>query len=294
MPSRITNDENSSTLGIKIVGVRSANAQKNLPTVPAVVLMLDEETGIAKTMMEASELTCIRTASGSAVATKYLARPDSEVLAVFGCGSQGLSHVNAICQVAENIKRILLWNRTEKRALELLDVLLQQQDARLPFVFVKTVSESDKRCIVVSVESDANDAVKQADIICTTTDAKTPLFDGKNVKAGAHLNCIGSYRHDMQEVDSYIVSNSLVVADDKDHVWSESGDLQIPMKEGLITNDHILCNVGELVLGRVIRQSDNDITLYKSVGSAFMDVAVGDVVVKNSEEQNIGVEVSLF
>jgi ornithine cyclodeaminase/alanine dehydrogenase-like protein (mu-crystallin family) len=294
MPSRITNDDNTHTLGIKVVSVRPNNAEKNIPTVPAVVLMLDEETGVPKALMEASELTCIRTASSSAVATKYLSRQDSETLSVFGCGAQGLAHVISICHVRENIKKVLLWNRTEQRAHDLVRSLVDHADPRWPFHFSEKETQNEKRTIVVSVELDADKAAQAADIICTTTDAKAPLFDGKSVRPGTHVNCIGSYRHDMQEIDSYLVSHSKVVADDKDHVWSESGDLRIPLEEGIITDSHILCNVGEIICGKSVRSDENDITLYKSVGSAFMDVAVGNVVVENALKNNIGQDVVLF
>jgi ornithine cyclodeaminase len=293
MPARLNNYDDNGALGIKVVGVYPNNYKKNLPSVPAIVLMIDEETGVAKALMEASDLTCIRTASGSAVATKYLSRKDSKILSVFGCGAQGYAHVIAMCYVRESIEKVILWNRTTENAFNLLRNLIDKPDKRWPFRFVEQSNESQQRSIFITVETDSNKAASVADIICTTTNTKTPLFDGKNVRLGTHLNCIGSYKHDMQEVDSYLVSHAKVIADDKEHVWSESGDLRIPRNEKLINDSHILGNVGAVITNEVFRTSNNDITLYKSVGSAFMDVAVGNMVVKNAFSKNIGLDVAL-
>ncbi|KAL0486134.1 alanine dehydrogenase [Acrasis kona] len=292
MPARLESEE-SSSIGIKIVSVRSKNADKNLPTVPATVIIMDDVTGMTKAIMEGTELTCVRTASGSAVATKYLSREDSSVLSVFGCGNQGRAHVISICHVRQKINKVVLWNRTISKAHELAKYLIENKDDRWPFLFsdnTKSDSVDGKRVVRITVESDADAAANCADIICTTTDASKPFFTSDSVKPGTHLNCVGSYRLDMQEVESELVKKSKVVADDSEHVWSESGDVNTPKDQDLITKNHIICNVGKLVIDGPsgVRTNDQDITLYKSVGSAFMDIAVADLVVNNADRENIG------
>jgi len=296
MPARLGND-NEASIGIKIVSVRSKNAEKDLPTVPATIIVMDDETGIVKGIVEATELTCIRTASGSAVATKYLSNPESTVLSVFGSGNQGRSHMISICHVREKINKIIVWNRTISKAQNLIKTLSENNDPRWPFLFTLGESniQSEKRIITLHVEQDADVAASQAHIICTTTDANNPFFKSNSVKPGTHLNCIGSYRLDMQEIESELVQKAKVVADDSEHVWSESGDLNTPKDLHMIDQHHIQCNMGKVIMhgAHLVRSHPHDITLYKSVGSAFMDVAVASILFKNAHENSIGHVVDL-
>jgi ornithine cyclodeaminase/alanine dehydrogenase-like protein (mu-crystallin family) len=282
MPSILSpHSETESSIGIKVVSVRPNNSI----SVPAVIMLLDGASGMPKLLFNATDCTAIRTASCSAVATKYLAKSDSKVLGVFGAGQQGKFHVLACSYVAQNVDTVYIWNRSITRANQLRDDLVAL-DMNLPFVFGSEdiPKQSTKRVINVRVSTDANEVASVSNIICTCTNTNTPLFDGKVVQPGTHINCIGSYRKDMQEVDSYIVAHSRMIADDAPSVWIESGDVNNPLNEGLITKDHILLdNLGLLneQSATLVRTSDTDITMFKCVGMAAQDVAMADVVWSN-------------
>ncbi len=294
--TNVAMNQEEDTLGIKVVSVRP---KIQAASVPAVIMLLDIVTGLPNLMFNATDSTAIRTACCSAVASKYLARKESKVLAVLGCGQQGKYHALTCCITCPNIDTVILWNRSEGRAVDLRNELVQnrfEQAASLPFQFVCSETESNdidsdnqevtKRKIRVRIINDANEAVKSGDVICTCTNTNQPLFDGRNVKLGAHVNCIGSYRHDMQEVDSYLVSHSRMVADDAESVWHESGDVNIPLKEGLISKDHILLdNLGQLdenTAKSIVRTDyEADITLFKCVGMAAQDMAIAQVIWNN-------------
>lgn len=299
MPSILNHDRSSheepteQSIGIKVVSVRPEN---KVASVPAVIMLMNTETGLPKLLFNATDSTAIRTACCSAVASKYLARKESSVLTVLGCGQQGKYHVLTCCLTCENIDTVILWNRSESRAVQLLNELVGnsfgQSFLQLPFQFASEESHggattsNNKRVIRVRVMSEANEAVRTADILCTCTNTNKPLFDGKNVKSGAHINCIGSYKHDMQEVDSDLVARSRMVADDSESVWKEAGDVNIPLDQGLITRQHILLdNMGQLneqSAKSIVRINyDSDITMFKCVGMAAQDIAIADVVWRN-------------
>eukprot|EP00164_Ancoracysta_twista_P006492 GFYU01009045.1.p1 GENE.GFYU01009045.1~~GFYU01009045.1.p1 ORF type:complete len:338 (+),score=118.19 GFYU01009045.1:173-1186(+) len=264
------------SMGAKIVSVRPNNAKLNLPTVPGFIVMLDEVTGYPAALMDGTYLTGLRTAAGSGAATEALARKDSSVLAVFGAGLQGHEHIKAVCAVRD-IKKIVIWNRTPERAQKLIETLKTELNAGIEYSF----------------EADANVAVKDADIVCTTTNSFTPVFNGENLKPGCHINAIGSFRPDMQELDAATIKRARVILDSPDA--EKCGDIAIPLKENAIEKSHIAGDISQVLADQVKgRTSDTEITLFKSVGTSVQDVATAQAVLDAANKAgDIGVTVNL-
>eukprot|EP01124_Arcella_intermedia_P034420 TRINITY_DN8535_c0_g1_i1.p1 TRINITY_DN8535_c0_g1~~TRINITY_DN8535_c0_g1_i1.p1 ORF type:complete len:262 (+),score=41.28 TRINITY_DN8535_c0_g1_i1:97-786(+) len=175
-------------LGLKVVSVRPENQKRNMDTLPAIILMVDPQTGYPVAALDAGYLTSLRTAAASAVATRLLANPETRKVAIFGAGPVAYCHAQAMmCIRGASIQEIVIWNRTAKKAQELAQKLSSEE----MFSKVRIYSEE---C--------PNAAVKGADLIITATSSEKPLFDGRNIKPGAHLNCVGSFLPTMQEVNS--------------------------------------------------------------------------------------------
>ncbi|PRP89406.1 ornithine cyclodeaminase [Planoprotostelium fungivorum] len=261
-------------LGLKIVGVREANAKKGQPTVPATITLIDQESGALQCVMEATWLTALRTAAGSAAATEILARLDSKVLVVFGAGLQAELHISTILCV-RSITQVHIINRTTERAKELSD-RMRENHPDVQFTAGDFTS--------------AGDILGQADIIVTATNTSKPLFDGSLLKKGAHINAVGSYTPDMQELDVKTISRCKVVLDDREALVA--GDLHIPFTSGqLRETDIVVGTLGELLSkGRDFyeRKEDTDVTLFKSVGTAVQDIFTARAVFIRAEREHIG------
>lgn len=238
--------------GTKIVSVFPQNTSKGKPTIYATYLLSDPTTGELLALMEGATLTGIRTGGTSGLATRYLARKDAKVLGVIGTGFQSFFQVRAI-QAVRPIKEVRVYDVDPKR--------LQDFCQRVsPFIKVHPVSNP-------------SEAVSPSDILVTSTTSKTPVFSGKDLKPGAHINAIGAFRPDMREVDDETILRSKIVVDTFEGCLSEAGDLLIPMGEGKLKKEAICGDLGDLVTGRkMVRESNEEITFFKSVGFAMEDV----------------------
>ncbi len=146
----------------------------------------------------------------------------------------------------------------------------------------------------IKIAEDVSRAVAKADIICTATTSLRPVFDGRLIKPGTHINGVGSFTPQMQEVDLVTVQRALVVVDSRSAVWAEAGDLIIPLENGDIKEDHIYAELGEIIAGRLPgRQSQDQITFFKSVGVAVQDAAAASIALKNALAQDLGTTISL-
>lgn len=261
----------ANALGVKIVSVYPKNIEKGLTSVPATMVLLDSETGQICSLLDGTHLTCVRTGAVSGAATDILARKDSKVFALFGTGGQAESQLEAIINVRP-IEEARIYDISKERATD----------------FAKQMS--DKFKIKVEVAASSADAIKDADIITCATTSKKPVFDGKLIKKGAHINGIGSYTPDMQEIDEYILVNAnKVYVDTRDGVLNESGDLIIPINKGIYSSDKIAGELGEVIAGKVTgRTSDDEITIFKSTGTAVMDIVTAKAIYDNAVRKNIG------
>lgn len=271
MPAYIPKQEQ---VGVKIVSVMDRNPDRGLPLIQAVVMVMDAATGRAVALMDGEYLTALRTGAASGLATDLLAREDSEVLAVFGAGKQSRTQVEAICCVRK-IKRVLLFNRSDGHALALAD-------------------EIGERFGIASAVAVRPADLKEADIICTATASTTPVLGTENLKPGVHINAIGAYRPTMRELPSETIRIAKVVVDERKACLSEAGDLVQPIQEGVITEQYIHAEIGEIVSGaKVGRESDSEVTVFKSVGNAVQDLAAAGRILENAKKLGLGTEVGL-
>jgi alanine dehydrogenase len=259
-------------LAIKIVTVFPGNARLDLPSIYGLVLVLDAPTGAPVALIEGSHLTALRTGATSGLATKFMARDDAHVVALFGAGVQARTQLAGVCAV-RGVREVRIVSRR----------------AELAEQFARELVGLDVRVL-----RDASAAVRGADIVITATTSSTPLFNGQDLDPGTHINAIGAYTAHMREVDSVAVRRARVVVDTRHGALVEAGDLLIPMREETIGAEHIVAELGELVNGSILgRTREDEITLFKSVGHAAEDVALAHRVLEIATAQDIGTMVSL-
>eukprot|EP00949_MAST-11_sp_MAST-11-sp1_P002452 g2452.t1 len=270
-----------SSIGLKVVSVRPSNAERGLPTVPAVMVLLDDTTGAARMTIDATWLTAMRTAAGSALATDTLAAKHSKILVVFGAGLQAEAHIIAMLEVRNSVKEVIIVNRTEARGMRLVSEM-RQKFPSCSFCFRRRADAS---------------LVRSADIICCCTNSSSPLFDGNWLSPSTHVNAVGSYTPEMQEVDETTVSHCDVVC--LDTLSAEiSGDISVARTNGALDKERIT-TLGALLsagtspphlsptnsstrAGASARThlQQRKCTLFKSVGVAFQDIATADAVAR--------------
>jgi ornithine cyclodeaminase len=255
-------------LGVKVVSVFAGNRALGLPTIHALVLMVDPATGVPRAVLDGTWLTALRTGAASGVATRHLARRDARVLTVFGAGVQARSQIEAV-RCVRSVEEVRVVDRDGESAARLVGEL------------------GDVRAVAVP---DPRDALAGADIVVTATTSPTPVFRGRDVEPGTHVNAIGAYTPETREVDGDLVLRSTVVVDDRGSALAEAGDLLIPLADGVIDTGHIRAELGDLVLGRHPgRTRPDEITFFKSVGNAVQDVAVAQLAVARAEQEGWGV-----
>ena len=268
----------SKALATKLVSIFPQNARLGLPTHLAIVAVFDAATGSPVAIMDGTQITALRTAAGSALATKLLARPDSAVLAILGTGVQARTHARAIPRVRP-VREVRIAGRDEKK----VTALAQELSAELG--------------ILVQATRSYRDAVMGADIVCVATHSPEPVLRGEWLEPGVHVNSVG-LNFEGRELDDDAVVKALVVVESRQAVLaptpSGANDLIWPIRDGLIMEEHIIAEVGELVAGtHKGRTSPQEITLYKSVGVAVQDAVAAQLVIAAARERGVGVEVAL-
>ena len=264
-------------LGVKIVAVAHHNPAKGLPLIHAVVFLVDPRTGQPLALLDGTYLTALRTGAVSGAATDLLARPESKMLVIFGAGAQGVTQAAAVCAVRP-IERIIA-----------VDVHEENLDRYRDAIARDWPELSDR----LELSTDLA-AAAMADIICTATTSTRPVFRDTDVRHGTHINAVGAYTPEMQEVPSETVARASVFVDQLEPALSEGGDLIIPIESGAIGQDHVRGELGTLASGGIAgRQSAGEITLFKSVGNAIQDVTVAKQVVDRALEAGLGTRVEL-
>lgn len=244
-------------VGVKLVTVAPQNPGRGLPLIHAVYALFRPDTLAPAALIDGAELTALRTSAVSALATKHLAVPEASLLVVFGAGVQARAHLESM-RAVRPVEHVRVVSRTGARAEELAAVAREWgMDAAV---------------------ADPG-AVAQADLVCTCTTSDRPLFEGSLLRPGAHVNAVGAYRPEARELDDVAVARSRVVVEQRDAAMAEAGDLLIPMAAGTIEESHIVADLSEVVRGRRVRRGPDDITLFKSVGVAFEDLAVAAAAV---------------
>ena len=243
-------------LGAKIITVFPGNDATPYDSHQGAVLLFDLEYGRLIAILDASTITALRTAAVTAVATRALARPDSRTLALLGAGVQATTHLESISLVRP-IDEVRVWSRSAVRAQRFAE-------------------RSAATGVSIVVCDSARDAVDGADIVCTVTSSREPVLRGEWLAPGAHVNAIGASLATSRELDSAAVVNARLYVDRRESTLNEGGDFLVPKREGLIGDEHIVGEIGELLVDppRIPgRRSAQEITLFKSLGLAIEDVA---------------------
>jgi ornithine cyclodeaminase/alanine dehydrogenase-like protein (mu-crystallin family) len=265
----------SDLLGLKVITYFAGNRGTALDTHQGGVMVFDAHDGRLLSLIDATEITTIRTAAVSGVATRLFARPDAGDLAILGSGTQARSHLEAMLLVLQ-VRRVRVWSK-------------HVENARL---FARR--ESERHEITIEASSTAREAVEGADVICTTTSAKEPVLQGRWLSAGVHINAVGSSIPFTRELDTGAVARSRMFVDRRESALNEAGDFLIPKNEGAIDDSHILGEIGEVLLGQIPgRTSPEQITLFKSLGLAIEDLAAAHHILGKAREKGLGSRIEL-
>ena len=250
-------------IGIKIVSVFPENTIQNMSAVHANYFLMDANDGSPIAVLDGTELTLRRTACASALAADYLVNKNVDTFLIVGTGNLAPHLIKAHCEVRDYSK-ILIWGRSSVKA-------------------EKMASSLDIMGKEIMVMNDLKEALNIADVISCATLSERPLIISDWIKPGQHFDLVGAFTPDMAEVDSQTIAMSKVVVDTYEGALSESGELITALKEGHIKKKHILSDMKELVLGdKNIRNHSNDITLFKSVGTALEDLAAAELVIEKN------------
>ena len=246
-------------LGVKLVTVNQGNPAKGLPLVQGVYLFMDAATGKMRGILEAEMITAKRTAAASALASSYLSRNDASRLLIVGAGALARHFIDAH-RAVRPIKDVLVWNRTPKRAKELVNHYKMQEDAK----------ELDS----IGVTEDLQAAVEGADIVTCITASSDPIVFGDWVRPGTHVDLVGAFSPDSRESDDTLIQKARIFVDTRTGALAEAGDLIIPMNKGLISEEDVAADLFDLTQGeRDGRRFYEQITLFKNCGSAIKDPA---------------------
>jgi alanine dehydrogenase len=259
MPSYLTELDAQAT---KIISIYPDNREKGLPTTIAWIIVNDPKTGLVKAFMDATYLTAMRTGAITGVAAKYLAPKDSKTVAIFGAGVQGRTQTWAACTVRD-IKQVFVYDLYKENREKFAEEMTEKLGIK-----VIPVNSGEEACI-------------NADIVLTATTSSKPVIKREWLKKKVHISAIGAFYPDWRELDTATVAESKLVVDDKEGIMHEAGDILIPIQEGAITMNHIYSELKEIVSGKKVgRTSEDNITVFKSVGIAIQDSSVANLVLK--------------
>ncbi|MCJ8013468.1 ornithine cyclodeaminase family protein [Paenibacillus sp. KQZ6P-2] len=278
MPSFV---EAANSLGVKFVSVFPNNTSRGKQTIYGLMVLADTETGEPLAILEASYLTVIRTGAASGLASKLMAKENAKVLSVIGTGAQSRGIIQAIREVRP-IEEIRLYNRHAHKAFELAHEL-------------KESAESEQRMLKITVASDADEAIRETDIIVTATNSMHPVFNKEAVPTGVHVNAVGSFRPNMQELPTHLIAHAdKIVVESRELALEETGDFIIPEKQGLFDPASIYAELGEIVSGlKPGRERHDETTVFKSVGLAAMDVVVAKAIYDRALLAGVGTQISM-
>ncbi len=261
-------------LGAKLIAVYPRNPDHGRSSHRGVIVMFDVATGAPAAFIDASAVTALRTAAASAVATRALARQDASELAILGTGEQAHMHLHAIAAV-RNLRRVRIWGRSAERAASLAE-------------------EGSHLGLLAQAVSTANEAVADADIICTTTASREPVLRGEWLTPGVHVNLAGAAVAAAREADDAVVTRSRFVVDYREAALAQAGELLHAIQTGLVDERHIVGEIGQVLNAEVSgRRNATEITVYKSLGIAAQDLAVGQSLCERLGQSSLGTRVQM-
>ena len=248
---------------LKAVAIFPGNSALGLDSHQGFVALFDGETGATRALLNAGAITAVRTAAVSGVATRLLAREDARTLAILGAGIQARSHLDAM-RAVRDFDRVVVWSRTPGR--------------------IEGVEEAGS----------AEEAVRDADVVVTATSAAEPILERAWLKPGVHINAVGSSIPTTRELDTATMRDAALFVDRRESTINEAGDFLFAQRDGAIGPEHIRAEIGELLIGAGEgRRSDDELTVFKSLGLAVEDLAAAEHVLRRAEAENVGSVVSL-
>src|SRR5579862_2034883 len=260
---------------VKALTIVPDNPSRGLDTHQGAVLLSNGDTGVLEALVDAAVLTEIRTAAVSAVATRALARADARTLVVLGAGAQARSHVETL-PLVRGIERIVVWARRRDAAETLVGRLAPELRAR------------------AEVATDLRGAVERADVLVTATAAREPLVEGSWLQHGVHVNAVGSSLPSTRELDGVALARARLFVDRRESAVSEAGDYLLALREGAIGDDHAMTELGDVLTGALTgRTSDEEITLFESLGLAVEDLAAAEAALAAAQQRGVGALVEL-
>jgi ornithine cyclodeaminase/alanine dehydrogenase-like protein (mu-crystallin family) len=246
--------------GAKIVSLHPQNPAAGRPAIQGFVALFDHHTGIPFALVDGAEVTRLRTAAVSALATRLLARPSARTLGIFGCGVLASAHLEGICLVRD-IQEVVIWGRSYEKAR----------------AFAERHERAGFRLRAVSSPEEA----AACDVICVVTGSPGPVIQGKWVRPGAHVNLVGAHAPTAREADTALIARSRLYVDSLESAFSEAGDILIPLREGAVERAHVIGEIGAVLLGQVAgRRSPEEVTVYKSLGLVTQDLIAAHAVVR--------------
>lgn len=261
---------------LKIINIFPHNIDNGIPSSPAQVLLIDGKTGIVTTVLDGTYVTQLRTGAASGAAFDILAKKECKIGALIGTGGQAATQLEAMlaARKLEEVRAYDLNFERTKTFAERMQEELEAYGAR-----------------IVAVES-SDEAIDDADLLITVTPSLKPVFDGTKVKKGATVSCVGAYQHHMQEMDPQILTRaSKIYFDSEEAVLSESGDILIPLEEGIITKDDFTGDLGQVIKGELTgRENDDEIIVFETVGVATQDLVTAKIIAEKAAAAGIGTQ----
>lgn len=268
--------EEMDTASLKIINIFPHNIDNGIPSSPAQVLLIDGKTGVVQSVLDGTYVTQLRTGASSGAAFDVLAKKDCRIGALIGTGGQAATQLEAML-VARKLEEVRVFDINYERTA----AFAEQMQREL---------ESYGAKILPAKSSD--EAIDNADLLITVTPSSKPVFDGTKVKKGATVSCVGAYQHHMQEMDPAILPRaSKIYFDSQEAVLSESGDILIPLEEGIITENDFTGNLGDVINGNLVgRENDDEIIVYETVGVATQDLVTAKVIYDKAVAAGVGTE----
>ncbi|WP_282924813.1 ornithine cyclodeaminase family protein [Peptoniphilus genitalis] len=271
--------KDKNALGMKIIDIYPDNIEKGLVTSPSTMILIDKDNGFVKAIIDGTILTRLRTGAVSGAATEVLSNEDAKSFLLIGTGGQAGTQLEAVLAVRD-IEEAYVFDVNYERA----EVFAKEMNEKLKGYGAKILAIKE-----------LDEVLEEVDIITTVTTSKKPVFDGTMVKKGVHVNSVGSYTPDMQETPpELLVRAGKIFTDTKEGVIEEAGDVIIPMKEGKISKEKVAHELGDLLLGREVgRESKEEITWFKTVGFAGLDLVAGEKIYQLAKEKVIGTKIEM-
>ena len=259
---------------LKVVNIFPHNIDSGIPSSPAQVFLIDGKTGLVKAVMDGTYVTQLRTGAASGAAFDVLAKKECRKGALIGTGGQAAAQLEAMIAVRK-LEEVKVYDLNEERTKAFAAQM--QEELKSYGTKITAVGSSDE-------------AVEDADLLITVTPSSKPVFDASKVKAGATISCVGAYQHHMQEMDPAILPKaSKIYFDSKDAVLSESGDILIPLEEGIITEEDFTGDLGQVLKGEVVgRENDEEIIVFETVGVATQDLVAAKEIYEKAVKAGVG------